>query len=55
MIGDENKISGLVCERESENVGEIEQVGPRLLKRGKTERMRKGDCMIATTHDTQIG
>lgn len=54
MIGDENKISGPVCERESEYVGEIEQVRSRL-KRGKTVRVQKGDCVIATTHDTQIG
>lgn len=55
MIGDENKISGRVCEREKVYVGEIEQVGPRLLKRGKIGRALKGDCVIATTHDTQIG
>lgn len=54
MIGDENKISGPVCERESEYVGEIEQVRSRL-KRAKTVRVWKGDCVIATTHDTQIG
>lgn len=56
MIGDENKISGRVCKRERkrEYVGEIEQVGLPL-KRGKIVRMRKEDCVIATTHDTQIG
>lgn len=55
MIGDENKISGCVCGREREYVGETEQVRPRLLKRGTILRMRKGDCVIATKHDRQIG
>lgn len=41
-------------ERKREYVGEIEQVGLPL-KRGKIVRMQKEDCVIATTHDTQIG